>query len=88
MVRKTKTPVSAYTNLSSDDVAGIVMATGEAIKDKQVDPRKLIGTIHIKKYLADAKINGKVETWISIIKKLLLVEGEQPGLGFKVIDRM
>jgi hypothetical protein len=79
MVRKTKTPVSQYVNLTGDDVSGIVMATNGAIKDKQVDPRKLIGTIHIKKYLADAKINGKVETWISIIKKLLPAEGETPA---------
>ncbi len=79
MVRKTKTPVVAYTSLPADTASTIVMANSGAIKDKQVDPRKLIGTIHIKKYLADTKINGKVETWISIVKKLMPVEGEAPA---------
>jgi len=82
MVRKStksaKTPVPAYVNLTSENVGAIVLATSGSIKDKQVDPRKIVGTIHIKKYLADAKINGKVETWISIVKKLTapLEEGE------------
>jgi len=63
--------------LTSEDVAGVVMANSGAIKDKQVDPRKLIGVIHIKKYIADVKINGTVEKWISIVKKLTPAEGEQ-----------
>ena len=70
MVRKTSKKVSTYTNLSTEDVSAIVTASAGKIKEKQVDPRKLVGTIHIKKYLADVKINGKVETWISVIKKL------------------
>ncbi len=70
--------VAAFVELSAEDVGSIVMASTGAIKDKVVDPRKLVGTIHIKKYLADAKINGKVETWIAIIKKLTapLEEGQ------------
>ena len=70
MVRKVSKTASTYTNLSVEDVSSIVTASTGKIKDKEVDPRKLVGTIHIKKYLADVKINGKVEAWISIIKKL------------------
>lgn len=75
MVRKVS---PAYVSLTSEDVGSIVLATTGQIKSKEVDPRKLVGTIHIKKYLADAKINGKVETWISILKKLTapLEEGQ------------
>lgn len=69
MVRKVKA-TTTYNNLTQEDVSSIVLATSGKIKDKEVDPRKVVGTIHIKKYLADAKINGKVETWISIVKKL------------------
>ena len=77
MVRKVKA-TTTYVNLSPEDVGSIVLATAGKIKDKEVDPRKIVGTIHIKKYLADTKINGKVETWISIIKKLTahLEEGQ------------
>ena len=70
MVRKVSKKVSTYANLSTEDVSAIVTASAGKIKEKEVDPRKLVGTIHIKKYLADVKINGKVETWISVIKKL------------------
>lgn len=69
MVRKVKA-TTTYVSLTSEDVESIVLATTGNIKDKVVDPRKIVGTIHIKKYLADVKINGKVETWISILKKL------------------
>ena len=69
MVRKVKA-VSTYENLTSENVNDIVVATTGQIKNKTVDPRKIVGVIHIKKYLADTKINGKVETWISILKKL------------------
>lgn len=70
MVRKGAKQTANYTNVTTDEVSGMVLATTGRIKDKEVDPRKLVGAIHIKKYLADVKINGKVETWISIIKKL------------------
>lgn len=70
MVRKVSKNATTYVSLSSEDVSSIVTASTGKIKDKEVDPRKLVGTIHIKKYLADVKINGKVETWIAIIKKL------------------
>lgn len=69
MVRKVKA-VSTYESLTSENVNEIVVATTGQIKNKTVDPRKIVGVIHIKKYLADSKINGKVETWISILKKL------------------
>lgn len=71
MVRKNTKVVNTYVNLPAEDMSAIVMASTGTIKDKVVDPRKIVGTIHIKKYLADIKINGKVETWITIIKKLL-----------------
>jgi hypothetical protein len=78
MVRKVAKSITTYTNLTSEDANTVVLASVGHIKDKEVDPRKLVGTIHIKKYLADTKINGKVETWISIIKKLTspLEEGQ------------
>lgn len=79
MARKgSKQTTVVYNNLSTEDVGAIVMADAGRIKDKEVDPRKLIGAIHIKKYLADAKINGKVESWISVVKKLTctLEEGQ------------
>lgn len=70
MVRKGSKTATPYTHLTADEVSAVILATEGHIKAKQVDPRKIVGTIHIKKYLADAKINGKVETWISILKKL------------------
>jgi hypothetical protein len=73
MVRKSAKSTTPFVALTSDDVGSIVMASAGNIKDKKVDPRKIVGTIHIKKYLADVKINGKVETWISVIKKLSAV---------------
>lgn len=78
MARKGSKQTTTYNNLSTEDVGAIVMADSGRIKDKEVDPRKLVGAIHIKKYLADAKINGKVESWISVIKKLTctLEEGQ------------
>lgn len=78
MVRKSSKTAVAYVNLSADEARAAVMASTGLIKTKAVDPRKLVGTIHIKKYLADTKINGKVETWIAIIKKLstTLEEGQ------------
>ena len=91
MTRKNTKAVSTYVNLTADDVSAIVMASTGSIKDKEVDPRKIVGTIHIKKYLADAKINGKVETWIAIIKKLIapLEEGEtRPELTADEVDAL
>lgn len=70
MVRKGSKQVAIYNNLTDEDVSSIVLAATGSVKDKQVDPRKLVGAIHIKKYLADAKINGKVESWISVIKRI------------------
>ena len=89
MVRKAKiTP--AYVNLDADEVSSIVLATTGSIKNKSVDPRKLVGTIHIKKYLSDVKINGKIETWISILKKLSPTEEGQsaPELTSDEVDAL
>lgn len=79
MVRNSS-KTAVYVSLSSDNINSIVLASAGTIKDKEVDPRKLIGTIHIKKYLADLKINGKVEAWITILKKLIapVEEGQAP----------
>jgi hypothetical protein len=70
MVRKNTKTVPSYVNISAEEASAVVLASTGMIKDKVVDPRKLIGSIHIKKYLADTKINGKVEAWIAVIKKL------------------
>ncbi len=70
MVRKSAKPSTPFVALTQSDVGSIVMATSGSIKDKKVDPRKIVGTVHIKKYLADVKINGKVESWIHVIKKM------------------
>ncbi len=74
MARKTKTPVEPYNNVSVDEAKNVVLATSGKIKDKDVDPRKLIGTVHIKKWLADTKINGEIEKWVSVIKKNMPTE--------------
>lgn len=87
MVRKGSKTTVAYTAVSAEETTAIVMATEGTIKDKIVDPRKLVGTIHVKKYLADTKINGKVETWITIIKKLS-VEGEKPELTSEEVEAL
>lgn len=91
MVRKGSKTATTYVNLTAEDVSTIVLATTGSIKDKVVDPREIVGTIHIKKYLADAKINGKVETWISIIKKLTapVEEGqEKPELTSEEVEAL
>jgi predicted metal-binding protein len=78
MVRKGSKSTVDYVNISPEDAGTALLATTGLIKDKTVDPRKLVGSIHIKKYLADTKINGKVETWITVLKKLTapLEEGQ------------
>jgi hypothetical protein len=78
MVRKGSKSTVDYVNISPEDAGAALLATTGLIKDKPVDPRKLVGSIHIKKYLADTKINGKVETWIAVLKKLTapLEEGQ------------
>ncbi len=78
MVRKTKTPVEAYVNVSDDEATAVVLATSGKIKNKDVDPRKLIGTVHVKKFLADTKINGEFEQWLEIIRKLTPIEARAP----------
>ncbi len=71
MVRKNAKQVSTYESVSAEKMNEIIMATSGKIKDKDYDPRKIVGSIHVKKYLADTKINGKVESWIAVLKKLL-----------------
>lgn len=74
MVRRAA--ATPYVDLTQQDIGDIVMASRGNIKEKQVDPRKIVGTIHVKKYLADIKINGTVESWIAVIKKLTAAREE------------
>jgi len=67
MVRKSQKV--AFESISSDVAASIILATTGTVKDKTVDPRKQIGTIHIKKYLAVEKINHQYESWIALLRK-------------------
>lgn len=69
MVRKSQKV--AFENIDADVAAQIILATSGKIKDKAVDPRKQIGTIHIKKYLAIERINHEYENWIALLKKTL-----------------
>lgn len=69
MVRKS--PATPYTSLTAETASSIVFASSGKLKNKDVDPRRLIGAVHVKKYLAENKINGKEETWIAIVKNLL-----------------
>lgn len=69
MVRKSQKV--AFESISSDVAGQIILATTGMLKDKEVDPRKQIGTIHIKKYLAIERINNLYETWISLLKNTL-----------------
>lgn len=69
MVRKSQKV--AFESISPDVAGQIILATSGTLKDKEVDPRKQIGTIHIKKYLAIERINNLYETWISLLKDTL-----------------
>ncbi len=69
MVRKSQKV--AFENIDADVAAQIILASSGKIKDKEVDPRKQIGTIHIKKYLAIERINHEYENWIALLKKTL-----------------
>ena len=64
MVRKNQKV--AFESINCDVASQIVLATSGVVKDKPVDPRKQIGTIHVKKYLAMERINQQYEYWISI----------------------
>ncbi len=81
MPRKTKTPATPYNPVSEQEAKDVVFATTGTLRDKTVDTTKLIGPVHIKKRLADTNINGDIEKWIEVIRKLTpeVVEGvEQP----------
>jgi hypothetical protein len=67
MVRKSQKV--AFESISADVAASIILATTGTVKDKTVDPRKQIGTIHIKKYLAVERINNQYESWIALLRK-------------------
>ncbi len=76
MVRKTKTPVVPYEAITEDVAKTVVFADAGVVKDKKVDPRKIVGAVHVKKWLAKTKINGEIEAWIALIKKLTPAEGK------------
>jgi len=67
MVRKNQKV--AFESISADAAAQIILATSGKVKDKEVDPRKQIGTIHVKKYVAIEKINHQYENWIALLHK-------------------
>lgn len=69
MVRKSQKV--SFESISPEVAGQIILATSGTLKDKEVDPRKQIGTIHIKKYLAIERINNLYETWISLLKDTL-----------------
>lgn len=69
MVRKSQKV--AFESISAEAASQIILATTGSVKDKTVDPRKQIGTIHIKKYLAIERINHQYENWIALLKKSL-----------------
>lgn len=71
MVRKSqKAAKVAFENISEEVAASIVLATSGKVKGKDVDPRKQIGTIHIKKFLAIERINRQYERWIALLSKI------------------
>lgn len=77
MVRKTQKP--AFESISADTASSIILATSGTIKGKEVDPRKQIGTIHIKKYLAAERINQQYENWIALLRKSIAAkEANEP----------
>ncbi len=81
MPRKTKTPATPYNPVSEQEAKDVVFATTGTLRYKTVDPTKIIGPVHIKKRLADTNINGDIEKWIEVIRKLTpeVVDGvEQP----------
>jgi hypothetical protein len=80
MVRKTQKV--AFESISADVAASIILATTGTVKDKTVDPRKQIGTIHIKKYLAIERINQEYENWIALLRKSIQAKSEGQSVDF------
>ncbi len=85
MVRKSqKVP---FESISADTAAQIILATSGSIKNKAVDPRKQIGTIHIKKYLAIECINKQYEGWIALLKKTLQAKKDNETVDYSAEDQ-
>jgi hypothetical protein len=80
MVRKSQKV--AFENIDADVAAQIILATTGKLKDKDVDPRKQIGTIHIKKYLAIESINNEYENWIALLKKTLQAKKDNSPVDY------
>lgn len=63
-----------YTPVDSKVLSEILYATEGSVKigtaKKTVDPRGLIGSIHVKKHVAIGSINKSFEDWISIVKRI------------------
>ncbi len=75
MVRKSQK--APFESISPEVAASIIMAASGSVKGKAVDPRKQIGTVHIKKYLAIERINSQFESWIRLLRKR--IESEKDG---------
>lgn len=80
MVRKTQKV--AFESINADVAASIILATTGTVKDKTVDPRKQVGTIHIKKYLAIERINQEYENWIALLRKSIQAKSEGQSVDF------
>lgn len=85
MVRKTQK--ATFESISADVASSIILATTGTVKDKLVDPRKQIGTIHIKKYLAVERINHQYESWIALLRKSIQAKEEGKPLEYSAEEQ-
>lgn len=85
MVRKSQKV--AFESISAEAASQIILATTGSVKDKTVDPRKQIGTIHIKKYLAIERINHQYENWIALLKKSLEAKKEGSTVDYSAEEQ-
>lgn len=67
-----KAPKVQYERINPEIAASIILAeNGQGfVKTRSVDPRRIIGACHVKKYVASKKINGEYERWLSVISKV------------------
>lgn len=79
-----KAPKVQYERINPEVAASIILAeNGQGfVKTRPVDPRRIIGACHVKKYVASKKINGEYERWLSVIGKVerALTEKVEPEL--------
>lgn len=65
-----KSQRATFESISSDAAGAIILATTGTLNKKQVDPRRQIAAIHIKKYVAIERINHRYESWIALINRI------------------